>query len=433
MMNVLYLLFSAVIVVVSVTALLINKLDCKKILILIGYMFAMSYIGLQIGQIAGVPMIVWLVILIMSFSKEYRLENACLACVGYLININCNNALCLMIVAAFQIPLAEFESRYWFPFCAFYLILLLVMMKVLRYLLYEKIDLKKYLDSISKPIRNGLFANMFLYVIIFFVNLWFGQRAGYSSKALLLNFVLFAVCMIVSGLLILACASSIKSAEQKKADAKQKEITENYINSMEKVLEELRAFKHDYKNIMAEMAAYIREGQIEQLKAYYYKLTQAEEIDKYKDLHVWKSLRNIQPMELKGLLYEKVLSLLSKNINLDIKIETDLYVRYKDMQVINRILGIFIDNALEAAIESVEKKIIIEVKTIENGVSFTIANTCKELPNLAKMFQKGYTTKGKGRGMGLYWVQCILKEKEELIHETNLKSNMIFQKIDIPN
>jgi len=47
------------------------------------------------------------------------------------------------------------------------------------------------------------------------------------------------------------------------------------------------------------------------------------------------------------------------------------------------------------------------------------------------MFQKGYTTKGKGRGMGLYWVQCILKEKEELIHETNLKGNMIFQKIDI--
>lgn len=87
---------------------------------------------------------------------------------------------------------------------------------------------------------------------------------------------------------------------------------------MEQITEELRAFKHDYKNILAEMAGYIREGQIDELKKYYYKIMQTDGCEHYKDMHVWKSLRNIQSMELKGLLYEKTLNILNKNIELKI-------------------------------------------------------------------------------------------------------------------
>ena len=72
--------------------------------------------------------------------------------------------------------------------------------------------------------------------------------------------------MIVSGFLIVITVSSMKSIEQKKAEERQREITENYIKTMEQITEELRAFKHDYKNILAEMAGYIREGQIDELK-----------------------------------------------------------------------------------------------------------------------------------------------------------------------
>lgn len=432
-MSILYFVFSAIIVVLSVTMLLVKRLDCWQYVLLIIFVLGMSYLSSIVGQIMGIPTIVGLVIIIAAASKVYKLENACIACIGYLINITCNNLLCFAIVSIFRISLSEFEQRYWLPFCAGYLVLLWIVMKVLRHIIYDKLNLEGYIKNVSPPVRYGLFVNMFLYVIIFFINISLGQNSGYSVEALRLNCVLFAVCMVVSALLIVACVSNMKSIEQKKAEIRQKEITENYINTMEHVLEELRAFKHDYKNIMAEMAGYIREGEIDQLKTYYYRLTQTEEIDRYKDLYVWKSLRNIQPMEIKGVLYEKVLSIVSKNIDLEIKIESNLRVMYSDIQIINRILGVFIDNAMEAAMEAEEKVVIIEAWSIDNGVAFKIANTCKEMPDLAKIFRRGYSTKGRGRGMGLYWVQNVLKGREELIHEMDVKDGIVIQKLDVLN
>lgn len=432
-MNILYFTFSAVIVVISATMLLTKRLKLWQYLFMMFYIFCISYTASIWGQIMGVPAIAGTSFIVLVMSKEYKVENACLACIGYLVNVTCNNLLCLAIVEILKIPLEEFDKNYWLPFCSFYTLLILLIGRLLRYIIYDKINLIAYINNIQKPVRYGLFANMLLYGIIFFINVASGQNAGYSAAALQLNCILFMICMIVSGFLIVITVSSMKSIEQKKADERQREITENYIMTMEQITEELRAFKHDYKNILAEMAGYIREGQLEELKEYYYKLMQTEAVDRYKDMHIWKSLRNIQPMEIKGFLYEKVLSILGKNIELKIQIERNLCITYHDIHIVNRILGVFIDNAIEAALQSEQKYISIEASKFENMVSVQIANTYKEMPDLAKIFRKGYSTKGGNRGMGLYWVQNILKERTELTHEIDIHDNLVIQKLDIPN
>ena len=298
---------------------------------------------------------------------------------------------------------------------------------------YEKLNLAGHISSIAPAIRYGMFANGAIYTVIFLITISLGERAGYDARTLGFNCILFFVCMLASSLLIIISASSIRSAEQKKAEEYQKEITENYVDSMEHMVDELRAFKHDYKNIIAQMAGYIREGQLEQLKGYYQKLTWTEETDYYKDLHIWRSLRNIQPMEIKGVLYEKILWALNKGIEPEIKIEDGLVVVYPKIQVVNRILGIFIDNAIEAAAETEEKKLIIEASGTKDGAAFMVANTCREQPDLSKIFQKGVSTKGDGRGMGLYWVKNALREREELVHEIAVKDGMVIQRLEIPD
>lgn len=430
-MNLLYFMCSAVVVVLSATALLTKRLKTWQYLFLLCYVVCMACVGSIYGQIIGIPTIVGLAVLILLFVQEYRVENACIACLGYLLNVTCNNLICLALVEILHISLVEFERRYWLPFCIIYALLLLLLMCLFRFLLYYKLNLVKYLEHISPAVRYGLFANTFLYGIIFFVTVSLGQKAGYSAASLKLNCVLFAVCMVVSGLLIVICAGSIRSEEQKRAEIRQSEISENYIHTLEQVLEELRAFKHDYKNIMAEMAGYIREGQIEQLKTYYARLTKTEEVDRYKDLYVWKSLRNIQSMEIKGLFYEKILDILGKNMDLKIKITGDLCVSYPDIQIITRMLGVFLDNAMEAALETEEKYISIEATGAKSGSAFRIENSCREEPDMAKIFRRGYSTKGRNRGMGLYWVQSILKEREELVHEMNVKDHIVVQKLYI--
>ena len=301
-----------------------------------------------------------------------------MAAIGYLLNMLCNNLFCLGIVSLIKLPLDEFNNRYGELFWSIYTVFLWLFLRTLRYILYEKLNLAGQIGSIAPAIRYGMLANGAIYTSIFLITISLGENAGYSARALGFNCILFFVCMLASSLLIIISASGIRSAEQKKAEEYQKEITENYVESMEHMVDELRAFKHDYKNIIAQMAGYIREGDIGKLREYYQKVSQTEGMDYDKEMYIWRSLRNIQPMEIKGVLYEKILRALSKGIEPEVKIGDGLEVAYPDIQVINRMLGIFIDNAIEAAAETEEQKLVIEVQSADGGAVFSVANTCRE-------------------------------------------------------
>ena len=83
-MNALYFLFSAVIVVISAAMLLTERLRLWKYLLMMAYIFFISYTASIWGQIMGVPAIAGISFLVMILSKEYKVENACFACIGYL-------------------------------------------------------------------------------------------------------------------------------------------------------------------------------------------------------------------------------------------------------------------------------------------------------------------------------------------------------------
>lgn len=425
-------MFSGLMVVIGVTGLSVEKPSLLKRAVMGVYVFAMSLTQYMSGKGTGIPMLIGLILLIILASEKYRLENVIMAGIGHMLSMLMNSLFCLGIVAVLNFPLEEFVDRYGLLFYILYTIFLWLVLRLLRYILYEKMNLAGHISSIPRVVRYGLFVNVVLYTAIFLSTIMLGQWAGYSARALGFNCLLFVICMLTSSLLIAVSASSIRSAEQRKAEEYQKGITENYVASMEHMVDELRAFKHDYKNIIAQMAGYIREGDIGQLKEYYQRITQTEEADYYKDLYIWRSLRNIQPMEIKGVLYEKILRALSKEIEPEIRIEDGLEVRYPDIQVINRMLGIFIDNAIEAAAETEPKKLIIEASSDGAGAVFTISNSYRERPDLSKIFQKGVSTKGEGRGLGLYWVKNTLKEREELVHEMTVEDGLVVQRLDIP-
>ena len=76
-------------------------------------------------------------------------------------------------------------------------------------------------------------------------------------------------------------------------------------------------------------------------------------------------------------------------------------------------LIVIIGNLLENAFEVLKKKendraVLLEILTYENELVIMVSNNGEAIPQsmLAKIFQKGYTTKGKGHGYGL----ALLKE-----------------------
>ena len=87
---------------------------------------------------------------------------------------------------------------------------------------------------------------------------------------------------------------------------------------------------------------------------------------------------------------------------------------------ITKVLGVLLDNAIDASKQSKEKKVIISVSSSKSKVIFSIENTFKGKLDISKI-GNGYTTKGSGHGYGLRLVKDIMKETNSLEINNELK------------
>jgi two-component system sensor histidine kinase AgrC len=138
-----------------------------------------------------------------------------------------------------------------------------------------------------------------------------------------------------------------------------------------------------------------------------------------------KGLINYKLLEMKDLniivdvyVSDSVASI--KNNNLDIKEKNNLYT----------ILGVILDNAIEASLESDDKMVSLQFFKEDDEINIILANTFKNI-NLDYLDKKGFSTKGENRGIGLYLVKEIIKHSECIKKETSIINNFFVQKIII--
>ena len=93
------------------------------------------------------------------------------------------------------------------------------------------------------------------------------------------------------------------------------------------------------------------------------------------------------------------------------------------------ILGIYLDNALEAAEESKEKTISLEIYEANKKINFTISNTYKNIIPLKTMRKKGFSTKGKSHGKGLYYADKMVNKVKWIEISQIFLNNYFIQKI----
>ena len=111
-------------------------------------------------------------------------------------------------------------------------------------------------------------------------------------------------------------------------------------------------------------------------------------------------LKHIPKGGLKGLLYYKIALAKSKNVNIVIEISSKVTSRMKKLpesklRQIGIIIGIYLDNAIEAAESSKKKQITLEIYEINDDIVFVISNTYNKMLAIKDMNKKGYTTKVK--------------------------------------
>ena len=207
---------------------------------------------------------------------------------------------------------------------------------------------------------------------------------------------------------------------------------EMYIQELESIQSSMRSFRHDYKNMMSSLYLQSREGNMEEVEKNIHGLIDEfdENIDRKMNLTV--QMANIRISEVKSLLYKKITEIQKKGI--DFRMEVMYPVEETGMKPLDlsRVLGILLDNAVEA-VEQVHGDISLVISAQADGVHIILDNMVDQDVDIPKIYEDGYSTKGSGRGTGLYSLREITANYENVNLMTECTNLRFIQRIDILN
>ena len=211
--------------------------------------------------------------------------------------------------------------------------------------------------------------------------------------------------------------------------AKDLETEKIYNQTLTLLHDNIRCFKHDFDNIVQILGGYIDLGDMDGLKNYYKSLLE--------DCKLTNNLNVLNPQTINNpsiysLLNNKYYKAANDGVTMNFEIFSDLSKINTNIYELSRILGILLDNAIEAARETDEKVINIIIRSDVKKQIFIIENSCIDNNiSTTKIFEKGYSTKENNSGIGLWKVHKILSKNTDIDLFTTVKNNKFTQELSV--
>lgn len=280
-----------------------------------------------------------------------------------------------------------------------YLILLTCIMPILIYLL-----------STNKFIKNIKFSNLFskyksINIIILNLFVFFLFIKVLMSNELMNTKIIIPITILGLILIGINCYFYVylyKTLNEKKKS----EIKTSFNPLINDLMGKLKANEHEYKNHLNTIWSIAQVTNQEEIK---------EKLQEYisnivDDTEEFSMLLNVENTIIKAVLYNKG----QRAEKLGVKYTYNVKSNLKNISLDNSELTVILSNLLNNAIEatSMIKKKELEVFIDEDNkyYSINVKNRTEgvKLSDLSNIFKMGYSTKGEGRGYGLYNVKNIV-------------------------
>ena len=204
-----------------------------------------------------------------------------------------------------------------------------------------------------------------------------------------------------------------------------------YVKSIEDWIDTEELNIHEYKNQLATLKDMLKNNP--EALEYINNIVKEQKSSGVKNI---SNLKDIPKGGLKGLLYYKITVAEGKNVTLSIDVSKRATKYLKkltanDNKTLCRYMGVFIDNAIEASESSKEKSVVCEIYEKNQKLFIAISNTFSGNIDLSKITKYGYSTKGKGRGKGLYLINKMNKTNETFKLQNEIINNYYVQTITV--
>ncbi len=281
----------------------------------------------------------------------------------------------------------------------------------------NKVRLKEVSEFIQRKswIMKTLFIFIFIYV---FANMFYMKVNENIENTDYIQIIFFIALFLLA---INEWQKAIVDAERKKT---QLEMNKLYYDAYDELLLLIRERQHDMKNHINAILGMIYtidnyEDLVESQRKYCDDI-----VEKNKETKLLLAINN--PL-IAGFLYRKFQEAQKQKILIECKVASkDDNYGIPEYELIE-MMGILLDNAMEALNEKeeTERNIFVEIEDREENFQIMVANKSRyyDPDEICRFFQKDYSNKGKGHGIGLTKLKRIVQEKDGDIMVTNETRN----------
>ena len=309
----------------------------------------------------------------------------------------------------------------------FVVVLLLTYFVIKKIIFYFHLELnyfdKDYLYSFFKKVIFAFFALQ----ILLFISDIVSNYVHFHSFGSILATIVF-ICLL---LIFFAMNAKKVQVEREIALSQKKfeqEHLQTYTDEIVALYNEIRGFRHDYAGMLVSMQMAIDSKDLQEIDRIYNQVLVKANQKLRSDKYTYFDLNNIEDSALRSLIAQSIVYARNKDVEFTLEVK-DIITRLSiDLLDLVRIMSVLLNNAVEGAAESSSKQMEVAVIKMDLETVIVIQNSCKYTMTPSEdLFELGFSTKGRNRGIGLYNVKDILDKYENIILETEMEDSKFRQ------
>ena len=321
----------------------------------------------------------------------------------------------------------EFALKYNNYFSLFILILTYLVIKVV--VSYFHLEFKYFDKDYLYPFLKNVLVAFFTLHILLFISDIVSTFPNLNSFGSILSSIVF-----VGLLLTFFSMNSYKVQMEKEIELEQKKFEQKhlqtYTDEIVSLYNEIRGFRHDYTGMLVSLRMAIESKDLQEIDRVYSEVLVKANQKLRSDKYTYFDLNNIEDSALRSLIAQSIVNAKTNDVEYTLEVKDIITPLSMELLDLVRVMSVLLNNAVEGAVESYQKQLEVAIIKLDLETLVVIQNSCKKRKVKSEdLFELGFSTKGRHRGLGLNNVKEILGKYDNVILETEIDNDVFKQVI----
>ena len=311
----------------------------------------------------------------------------------------------------------------------FFVVLSLTYFAIKKIITYFHLEMTYFDKDYLYPFLKNMLVAFFTLHILLFISDIVSTFPNLNSFGSILSSIVF-VCL----LLIFFSMNSHKVQIEKEIELEQKKFEQKhlqtYTDEIVTLYNEIRGFRHDYTGMLVSLRMAIESKDLQEIDRVYSEVLVKANQKLRSDKYTYFDLNNIEDSALRSLIAQSIVNAKTNDVEYTLEVKDIITPLSMELLDLVRVMSVLLNNAVEGAVESYQKQLEVAIIKLDLETLVVIQNSCKKRKVKSEdLFELGFSTKGRHRGLGLNNVKEILGKYDNVILETEIDNDVFKQVI----